>query len=121
MKIHHLLVWKCNMQQTQKQLDRLVGDQGCDLHPSCLECPLPRCRHDLEDEKIGQRGPHARTLRYAEQAANLRQRGFSIEQIGRRFGRSRREIYRFLAVAEQEGADVPRRKIGRPREVANGQ
>ena len=21
-------------------------DTGCDLHPSCLSCPLPKCRYD---------------------------------------------------------------------------
>lgn len=24
----------------------LWQDTGCDLHPACLSCPLPRCRYD---------------------------------------------------------------------------
>ena len=26
-------------------------DAGCDLHPSCLSCPLPVCRYDIPGGK----------------------------------------------------------------------
>ena len=67
-------------------------DQGCDLFPSCLRCPLPRCRYD---EQTG--GKRAATrLRDKEL---LRQRGLagrSVAELARSFGVSKRTVQRII-------------------------
>lgn len=67
-------------------------DTGCDLYPSCLRCPLPRCRY--EDP-----GGAAAILRDGRDAAILRLAGdgsMTIDQIAETFGLSRRTIFRVL-------------------------
>jgi transposase-like protein len=68
------------------------ADTGCDIHESCLTCPLPRCRYDepggarklLSDERD-------RTI------IELRREGRPISAIATRFGVSRRTVFRVLA------------------------
>ena len=68
------------------------ADTGCDMHPSCLTCPLVRCRYDepggarklLSDERD-------RTI------IELRREGRPISAIASRFGVSRRTVFRVLA------------------------
>jgi hypothetical protein len=67
-------------------------DSGCDIHVSCLTCPLVRCRYDepggarklLSDERD-------RTI------LELRREGRPISAIATRFGVSRRTVFRVLA------------------------
>jgi len=67
-------------------------DQGCELFPSCLNCPLPKC---VEDEPRGQQRlrMEARKRRMAE----LRRRGQSVKEIAGLFGVSRRTVQRALS------------------------
>lgn len=74
-------------------------DSGCDLHPSCLRCPLVRCRYD---EPGGARHLLSRD-RDAEVLALQRDGGRSIEQIARHVGVSRRTVFRILARARNQG------------------
>jgi hypothetical protein len=68
------------------------ADTGCDIHSSCLTCPLPRCRYDepggarklLSDERD-------RTI------LQLRREGRPISAIASSFGVSRRTVFRVLA------------------------
>ena len=68
------------------------ADTGCDIHTSCLTCPLVRCRYDepggarrlLSDERD-------RTI------IELRREGRPISAIASRFGVSRRTVFRVLA------------------------
>ncbi len=74
-------------------------DSGCDLHPSCLSCPLVRCRYD-------EPGSARRLLsgdRDNEVLAMQRTGGRSIEMIARQVGVSRRTVFRILARARSEG------------------
>jgi transposase-like protein len=67
-------------------------DTGCDVHPSCLSCPLVRCRYD---EPGG-----ARKLLSDERDRSivvLQRRGETVNSIARRFGVSRRTVFRALA------------------------
>jgi hypothetical protein len=70
-------------------------DTGCDLHPSCLSCPLVRCRYD---EPGG-----ARSLLSADRDREIvdlqREGGLTVAMIARRFGISRRTVFRVLAKA----------------------
>ncbi|MGE0685676.1 MAG: helix-turn-helix domain-containing protein [Dehalococcoidia bacterium] len=74
-------------------------DSGCDLHPSCLHCPLVRCRYD---EPGGARQVMSRD-RDNEVLTLQRRGGRSIEQIARQVGVSRRTVFRILARARSEG------------------
>ena len=68
------------------------ADTGCDLHPSCLTCPLARCRYD---EPGG-----ARRLLSEERDRGilaLQGEGRAVSAIAQRFGVSRRTVFRVLA------------------------
>jgi len=67
-------------------------DQGCDFHPSCLTCPLPRCRYD-------EPGGVAATRRADrdEQILRLRlKRRTPIAELAALFGVSKRSVHRIL-------------------------
>ncbi|MPZ48345.1 MAG: helix-turn-helix domain-containing protein [Dehalococcoidia bacterium] len=68
------------------------ADTGCDLHPSCLTCPLVRCRYD---EPGGARRllseDRDRTM------LELQRSHVPINSIAARFGISRRTVFRVLA------------------------
>ena len=66
-------------------------DSGCDLHPACLECPLPRC---IEEEPGGKQ--RRRLQSRAEHMAEMRRRGSSTGQIALAFGVSMRTVQRAL-------------------------
>lgn len=74
-------------------------DTGCELHPSCLTCPLVRCRYD-------EPGGARRVLSDARDRRVLalqRRGGTTIEGIARRVGVSRRTVFRILARARAHG------------------
>ena len=77
-------------------------DSGCDLHPSCLSCPLIRCRYD---EPGG-----ARRLFSDERDRRIvrlqREEELSIDLLAARFGVSRRTVFRVLARDRAAGAKV---------------
>jgi hypothetical protein len=67
-------------------------DSGCEVHHSCLSCPLVRCRYD---EPGG-----ARRLLSEERdqtILSLRGEGRPVSLIAQRFGISRRTVFRVLA------------------------
>jgi hypothetical protein len=69
-------------------------DTGCEVHHSCLTCPLVRCRYD---EPGG-----ARRLVSDQRNRSIvqaQQRGLHVDSIARRFGVSRRTVFRALAKA----------------------
>jgi len=65
-------------------------DQGCDLFPSCLHCPLPRCRYDE------QRRQTAKVLRNKEMLHLHEVEGLKIEELAERFAVSKRTVYRII-------------------------
>ena len=67
-------------------------DEGCDFHPSCLTCPLPRCRYD---EPGGVRA--LLNLGRDREILHLRRRqGLAVETLAQRYGVSRRTVFRIL-------------------------
>ncbi|MDZ4278856.1 MAG: helix-turn-helix domain-containing protein [Dehalococcoidia bacterium] len=67
-------------------------DGGCDLAPSCLRCPLERCRYDAPGG--------ARRLLQAPRDDALRRRreeGIAIDALAAEFSVSRRSVFRILA------------------------
>ena len=66
-------------------------DDGCDVNPSCLTCPLPRCRY----EEPG--GLRALLNEFRDrQIIQLRRKGLPVEELAVRFGVSRRTVFRVL-------------------------
>ncbi len=79
------------------------NDTGCDLHPSCLACPLVRCRYD---EPGG-----ARRIASDERDRAIvrlrREDGLQIGALALRFAISRRTVFRVLARAAERTPDGP--------------
>jgi AraC-like DNA-binding protein len=83
------------------------ADGGCDLWDRCLTCPLPRCRYD---EPGGARQLFLRE-RDREIVRLYRGDGVSIDALARRFGISRRSVFRSLRRAR--GSRPPVRQARR--------
>lgn len=66
-------------------------DDGCDIHPHCLSCPLPRCRYE---EPGGLRA--LLNQRRDSEIVELRRRGVPVAVLADRFGVSRRTVFRIL-------------------------
>jgi hypothetical protein len=67
-------------------------DTGCVLSPSCLRCPLERCRYDQPGG--------VRKLRATDRDETLRRfydEGTSIDALAARYDLSRRSVFRILA------------------------
>lgn len=74
-------------------------DDGCDVSPTCLRCPLPQCKYDNP-------GWLARVRRDARdrQVSRLhRDGGATINELARRFGLSVRTVHRILAKGSDDG------------------
>ena len=80
-------------------------DDGCDVHPICLTCPLPRCRY----EEPG--GLRAILNEYRDrQITSLRKKGASVDELAGQFRISRRTVFRVLGnnkTAQQRPAVTP--------------
>ena len=72
-------------------------DDGCDIHPQCLTCPLPRCRYEdpggLKGLLNGMRD---------REIVRLKARGMPVEDIADEFGVSRRTVFRVLTEKYKE-------------------
>jgi DNA-binding NarL/FixJ family response regulator len=67
------------------------SDTGCELYPSCLECPLPWCAQEVPGgvNKIKLSRRNERIVAQAE-------KGKTARQIASRFGLSVRSVQRIL-------------------------
>ena len=66
-------------------------DNGCEEHPSCLSCPLPSCLYDAPaGVRAGRNAPRN------QQIVDLRLKGATLDDLARRFGISRRNVFRIL-------------------------
>jgi len=79
-------------------------DEGCEVFPSCLNCPLPSC---LEEQ------PRAKQRyvmdRRAEMMLELRREGKGLEEIAGMFAVSRRTVQRSLK--EMGGQQMEKSKV----------
>ena len=82
-------------------------DDGCDVSPSCLVCPLPQCRYDsdasgnrnwLQQERRTERDSRVLHVRRTERA--------TVVELARRFAISQRTVHRILSRA-QDGHSSP--------------
>ena len=60
-------------------------DEGCEVSPSCLRCPLAQCKYD--DPLAYQQG--LRRQRDHQVLQTRRQEGATVTQLARRFGPER--------------------------------
>lgn len=79
-------------------------DNGCDLNPACLSCPLPRC---IEEEPRGKQ--KLRMLARASHMAQLKRQGKSTREIAALFNISQRTVQRVLAAGESPGENKEKR------------
>lgn len=68
-------------------------DDGCSIAPSCLACPLERCRYD------GGHPLHVRADERRRQILELMGKGWSMTQIAEHIGVSRRQAFRLRKAA----------------------
>ena len=73
-------------------------DQGCDLAPSCLRCPVVRCRYD-------EPGGARKLLQVSRDEAvwHRRGEGVGIDALAQEFSLSRRSVFRILARGRENG------------------
>ncbi len=67
-------------------------DDGCEVSPSCLNCPLPQCKYD--DPAWYQR--EIRNRRDQEVLKVQKVEGLTVPQIASRFELSQRTVFRIL-------------------------
>jgi hypothetical protein len=65
-------------------------DTGCDLAPSCLRCPLHRCKYDEP------RADPATLARDREIVRLRRRHGVPVDMLAGTYGLTRRSIFRIL-------------------------
>jgi hypothetical protein len=78
-------------------------DEGCELSPSCLHCPLPQCKYD--DPGWYQR--EQRRERDTLVMAALWNDGLSVPQAAARFSLSQRTVFRILKQARPRRMERP--------------
>ena len=80
-------------------------DDGCEIAPHCLNCPLPRCKFDepgwYQREMRDQRDQRIFQVRRIE--------GLTVPELSRRFGVSQRTVFRALRQARPESVQADRR------------
>lgn len=70
----------------------LYKDTGCDLHPSCLHCPLARCRYD-EPGWLQREGRDNRDAEVLRERIKL---ALSVDELAGKFGVSTRTVHRII-------------------------
>ncbi len=78
-------------------------DDGCEIYPSCLRCPLPQCKYDdpgwLQREKRRERDQNI--------VEAVRRDGASISEVASRFSISQRTIFRIIRRSAEELEAMP--------------
>ena len=72
-------------------------DDGCEISPSCLSCPLPKCKYDDPGWVT-----RARKAARAAKIRSLYAQGLSQKEVARRVGVSKRTVLRTLNGREQD-------------------
>ncbi|MBI4298344.1 MAG: helix-turn-helix domain-containing protein [Chloroflexi bacterium] len=70
-------------------------DNGCEVSPSCLACPLPKCRYDdpgwIQREAREKRDGEVLKVRHRDRK--------TVHQLAKEFGISQRTVHRILSRA----------------------
>lgn len=67
-------------------------DIGCEVAPTCLHCPLPRCKFD----DIAWYNKYRRMAQDLHMAAIIHDEGLSVAEAAARFAITRRTVFRVL-------------------------
>jgi hypothetical protein len=84
-------------------------DEGCELHPACLTCPLPKCKHDMTPGERWEMGIGSGTgnnlpLETREQIKDMvRSERLSIQRIADIMQVSTRTVQRLRSEVYDEG------------------
>ena len=77
-------------------------DDGCEVSSSCLECPLPKCKHDdpiwYQQEQKKLRDIKVMQVQIDE--------GLNVAQLAQRFSLSKRTIFRILSGLNRPNATI---------------
>jgi hypothetical protein len=90
--------------------ERYYKDEGCELSPSCLRCPLPYCKHDV---------PHwfqraAREERDTRVLCQYQETKLSVARLAVHFDISPRTVFRILhRVREEKPIPAQMTAVGR--------
>ena len=74
-------------------LNEIPPDDGCEVAPKCLECPLPQCKYDDPAGYLR----HLRHQRDTQILEKIYQEGLTFEEAAKFFGVSTRAIFRASA------------------------
>ena len=73
-------------------------DTGCEIAPSCLQCPLPQCKYD--NPRLARR--EKRSERDRQVVTAFRHGGMSALQVAALFGMSQRTVFRIIKRYDEE-------------------
>ena len=65
---------------------------GCRYSPTCLDCPLPQCRHDYQ-------GSHPPSTQSVERARIAKEGNMDVDDVAAAWRTSKRNAYRILDLA----------------------
>ncbi len=84
-------------------------DEGCELAPRCLECPLPRCKHD---EPGGARHLKVETRDGEIARVWLASGGrIRVNELAQRYGLSRRSVFRILRAIKSRAPEAKNTRV----------
>ena len=83
-------------------------DDGCDVHPYCLTCPLAKCRYEYPQGLAT-----VRSQTRVARAVELRNLGFAADEIATAMFTSRRAVFRMMATARKATGDTMSLKVKR--------
>lgn len=77
-------------------------DTGCEVAPSCLSCPLPRCKYD--DPVWFQR--HRRMSRDLKVWSTMQSESLTVEAAADRFSVTVRTVFRIMRRCRDEATEL---------------
>ena len=77
-------------------------DTGCEVSPSCLNCPLPQCKYD--DPTWFQR--HRRIARDMKVWSTMQAESLSVEEAAERFSVTVRTVFRMMRRCREAETDL---------------
>ncbi len=89
--------------------DRLPPlNDGCTLHPRCLECPRPRCILDEMEDRPRLHPPRKATPAVVERIQAMSEEGTTVSEIAKATGLHYRTVMKIRS--QQQGAGEGRPK-----------
>ena len=77
-------------------------DTGCEVSPSCLNCPLPQCKYD--DPTWFQK--HRRIARDMKVWSTMQAEGLNVDEVAERFSVTVRTVFRIMRRCREAEADL---------------